>query len=275
VYRSTLEEELGYGAGSGSLPPLDHGTKGSNESKQPDVDSEGIGGGGRKGGGAGGGGGTDGGGGGGDELKQMLKTPKSSVYDFSSYLNTHKKLLENIVEASMKSDQSPVDGSGKQKTSSSKLMESVIKPTLTEIKSRIDSGEYTKPAAVSIASQQEPSNRAANVQAQREADIKKQQLENVWLLLATGFTALETILNSSTSVASASTNSLAATIASQESPFRTIRDGRQDFAEEQKCGANETTAAVAAPPKANILLDFASMITSFTMEELDGTYRND
>jgi hypothetical protein len=52
LYRSTLEEELGYGAGGGTLPPLDHGTKGSSESKQPDVDS---GGGGEGGGGDGGG----------------------------------------------------------------------------------------------------------------------------------------------------------------------------------------------------------------------------
>jgi hypothetical protein len=273
-------------------------------------------------------------------MKSMLKTPKSSVYDLSSYFNTHRKLLENLIDNSMKSPTATstvattTASAAEDKLSSTsstastvaagiggaggvndgdpgnvtnKLMENVIKPTLMEVKQRIESNYYTPelnqlsasssagiaatggnhPFPSSLSSdisvggiaggqQQNGASKAAVIPNLKELETRKQQLENVWLLLATGFTALEAIVNNSYSssnnnnhnnsqVSVLSSASLAvnpnvkAIPSSNDSPFKSV--DISSIPQQQPQSQQNATS--------NILVDFTTLLTSFTLDELD------
>jgi hypothetical protein len=222
--------------------------------------------------------------------KSLLKTPKSSVYDISSFINTHRKLLETLVDSNPKSTE-------QEKTATTKMMENIIKPTLQEIKHKIDSNLYT-PELGQPTHQRHPDNTSSTTAAiltaveqqkqqqnsldysntlnssttshtlntlsttntnavnlhpshQKELEFKKQQLENIWLLFATGFSALETILNGNYSMSqhNASSSNLLSQPESQQPPVHT---------------GIPTTGS-----QENMLMDLTTLVTSFTMEELD------
>lgn len=239
-------------------------------------------------------------------MKSMLKTPKSSVYDISSFLNTHRKLLETLIENNMKSNE-------QQATVHTKLMENIIKPTLQEIKTRIDTNHYTpelspsnsptdkkkgegtggdegKGPAEDITTgvggggggeqdKEKAVQQAAaallskNPLLQREMEMKKQQLENVWLLFATGFSALETIMNGNYQIHNhnASVTNLLANMG--KSTGAAGSSNQQGGATVGGGGGGLDFKAMAAAQQHsqnnNILADFTSLMTSFTLEELD------